>query len=119
MCVDSKLRAVSVEASVEQHWGLLSLTHLAAIQQLCKSVPGNRLDLADALQAGSSSPQPSLSRVLHCRELGPAVATVSAERIRTIQASDFQAALLAIKPSVNQSQLALFEQWTEAFGTAS
>ena len=48
MCVDSKLLAVSVEGCVKQYWGLLSLTQLAAVQKLCKSLPGTKLDLADA-----------------------------------------------------------------------
>lgn len=119
--MDSELLAVSVEApNLQDTTGLCCLSH-SWLQYKCYvrllqalSWIWLMLDQPAFLSRGSC-----VTWVLHCRELGPAVATVSAERIRPIQASDFQAALLAIKPSVNQSQLALFEQWTEAFGTAS
>ncbi len=53
------------------------------------------------------------------RELGPAISTVSADRVRPLTIMDFDQALQAIKPSVNQSQLAAFEKWTQDFGTSA
>ena len=58
-----------------------------------------------------------LMLLLLCRELGPAISTVPAGRVRPLTITDFGQALQVIKPSVNQGQLAAFEQWTRDFGT--
>ena len=56
-------------------------------------------------------------RICECRELGPAISTIAAEKIRPIQLRDFVYALKQSKPSVNRKQLDSFERWTEEFGT--
>ena len=50
------------------------------------------------------------------RDLGAAVATVAADRVRAIAPGDFQAALRAIRPSVGRAALERFEQWTSEYG---
>ena len=52
-----------------------------------------------------------------CRELGPAISTVPADRIRPIELRDFTEAARRARPSVNRQQLGVFEQWTREFGT--
>lgn len=52
-----------------------------------------------------------------CRELGAAISTIAADKIRPIQLKDFRLALKQSKPSVNRSQIAGFERWTQEFGT--
>ena len=56
---------------------------------------------------------------MQCRELGQAVNTVPANKVRPIYVGDFGAALQSIRPSVSQEQLAKYEQWTRQFGTHS
>lgn len=51
------------------------------------------------------------------RELGAAVASVRADRIRPIALRDFSDALQAIRPSLNKEQLKAFEDFTRSFGT--
>ncbi|KAL0038900.1 hypothetical protein WJX77_001190 [Trebouxia sp. C0004] len=53
------------------------------------------------------------------RELGPAISTVSADTIRPLELRDFVDAARRSKPSVNQQQLGIFEQWTQEFGTTA
>lgn len=50
------------------------------------------------------------------RELGAAIATVKVDAIRPLQLRDFVAAMQVIKPSVDKSQLAAFDQFTKSFG---
>ena len=52
-----------------------------------------------------------------CRELGPAISTVPADKIRPIELRDFTEAARRARPSVNKQQLSMFEQWTREFGT--
>lgn len=52
------------------------------------------------------------------RELGPAIASVRADRIRPLEPRDFGSALQVIKPSVNKEQLAAFDAFTKDFGTS-
>ena len=60
------------------------------------------------------------SRVdLLCRELGSAISTVSADKIRPLELRDFTDAARRSKPSVNRQQLGVFEQWTQEFGTTA
>ena len=55
MCVDSQLLAVSVEApNLLNNTGLLSLTQLAAIHKLCKSLAGTKLMLDQPALLSSS-----------------------------------------------------------------
>ncbi|KAA6428494.1 MAG: spastin-like [Trebouxia sp. A1-2] len=53
------------------------------------------------------------------RELGPAITTVSADRIRPLELRDFVDAARKSKPSVNRQQLGIFQQWTQEFGTTA
>lgn len=57
--------------------------------------------------------------MLPIRELGPAVATASADSVRPILLRDFEAAVHAIKPSVSRDQLQRFLEWTRDFGMTS
>ena len=52
------------------------------------------------------------------RELGSAVAHVSADSIRPVELGDFSAALDATRPSVGRQQLGAYEKWTKEFGSA-
>lgn len=52
-----------------------------------------------------------------CRELGAAISTVPADRIRAIEVRDFTEAARRARPSVSRQQLGVFEQWTREFGT--
>ncbi|KAI8472443.1 MAG: AAA-domain-containing protein [Monoraphidium minutum] len=52
------------------------------------------------------------------RELGPAIRSVAAERIRPIRLADFSDALQVIRPSIGKEQLRPFEEFTRDFGTA-
>lgn len=52
------------------------------------------------------------------RELGPAVASVSVDRIRAINLQDFGKALQVIKPSVNLAQVKGFLEFTRDYGTS-
>ena len=54
-----------------------------------------------------------------CRQLGQAVNTVSADKVRPINVDDFGEAMQSIRPSVNREQLAAYEAWTRNFGTHS
>lgn len=51
------------------------------------------------------------------RELGPAIASVRADRIRPICLGDFSAALQVIRPSLSREQLRAFEEFTRDYGT--
>ncbi|GBF97655.1 spastin [Raphidocelis subcapitata] len=51
------------------------------------------------------------------RELGPAIASVRADRIRPIRLSDFSNALTVIRPSLSREQLRAFEEFTRDYGT--
>lgn len=53
------------------------------------------------------------------RELGSAISTVSADKIRPLELRDFADAARRSKPSVNRQQLGIFEQWTQEFGTTA
>lgn len=53
------------------------------------------------------------------RELGSAISTVAADKIRPIELRDFVDATRRSKPSVNRQQLGIFEQWTQEFGTTA
>lgn len=55
----------------------------------------------------------------HHRELGPAVSSVPADKIRPMDVSDFEAALQSIRPSVSREQLSRFAEWTAQYGTLS
>ncbi len=51
------------------------------------------------------------------RELGPAIASVRADRIRGLRLGDFSDALQVIRPSVGREQLRAFEEFTRDYGT--
>lgn len=51
------------------------------------------------------------------RELGPAIASVRADRIRPVRLPDFSAALAVIRPSLSREQLRAFEEFTRDYGT--
>jgi len=51
------------------------------------------------------------------RELGSAVAHVSADRVRPVGLDDFSTALESTKPSVSRQQLGAFDEWTKDFGS--
>jgi spastin len=51
------------------------------------------------------------------RELGDAVATVPASRVRALAMRDFEAAMRVIRPSVDRTQLAHFAAWDAEFGS--
>ena len=54
------------------------------------------------------------------RELGAhRLATVRAEHVRPISVADFRQALRAIRPSSNQEQLRVYEDFTREFGVAA
>lgn len=52
------------------------------------------------------------------RDLGPAIADVSVERIRPVALRDFEAALTIIRPSLGREQLRVYEQFTREYGAA-
>jgi spastin len=52
------------------------------------------------------------------RELGDALATAPASRVRPLAARDFDAARRVIRPSVGAEQLAHFAAWDAQFGRA-
>lgn len=52
-----------------------------------------------------------------CRELGPKVSTVSADRVRPLELRDLRAALASIRPSVAPQQLQAYADWTSQYGT--
>ncbi len=56
---------------------------------------------------------------LLCRELGPRVTNVHANKIRAMRIEDFQAAMTSIRPSVSQKQMKGFEDWTREYGTSA
>ncbi|KAK9839964.1 hypothetical protein WJX74_001183 [Apatococcus lobatus] len=83
---------------------------------------GELQQIVQATQGYSGSDLAALCREaawVPLRELGPAISTVPADRVRPLTIADFGQALQAIKPSVNQGQLAAFEQWTRDFGTTA
>jgi spastin len=51
------------------------------------------------------------------RELGPAIATARADKIRPVRLADFSAALAVIRPSLNREQLRAFDEFTRDYGT--
>lgn len=51
------------------------------------------------------------------RELGAAIASVPASRIRPLRLGDFSAALSVIRPSLSREQLKGFEEFTRDYGT--
>lgn len=51
------------------------------------------------------------------RELGEAVSTVKADKVRKINLEDIENALSVIRPSVNRRQLAVYENWTQEYGS--
>lgn len=53
------------------------------------------------------------------RELGSRVTTVAAEKVRGLRLSDFIAALDDIKPSLDPTTLARFEDWTRHHGAVA
>jgi SpoVK/Ycf46/Vps4 family AAA+-type ATPase len=52
------------------------------------------------------------------RELGAAIAGVSADSLRPIQLADFSAAIRVIRPSTNMASVKAYEEFTEQYGTA-
>lgn len=55
--------------------------------------------------------------MLPLRELGPAISSVPADRVRPLQLSDFDAALKVIRPSMNPKMAARYEEFTQEYGT--
>jgi fidgetin-like protein 1 len=51
------------------------------------------------------------------REHGSDLATVSAAKLRALNLTDFQAAMAQIRPSVNVTTLAAYQQWTRDYGS--
>ena len=51
------------------------------------------------------------------RELGPAIKSVRADRLRPIRLGDFSDALTVIRPSLGREQLRAFEEFTRDYGT--
>lgn len=51
------------------------------------------------------------------RELGAAIASVAADRIRPLRLADFGGALGVIRPSLSREQLRAFEDFTRDYGT--
>ena len=50
------------------------------------------------------------------RNLGEALLHTPMEQIRAIRFSDFEASLLAIRPSVSREGLRAYEEWAREFG---
>lgn len=53
------------------------------------------------------------------RELGAKVANVKAEDVRGINASDFQVALMRVRPSVSTTTIEALVSWNEQYGVSA
>ena len=52
------------------------------------------------------------------REVPPAaLATLALEQLRPISASDFEAAMRRVRPSVSAASLHQYEDWNQAYGS--
>lgn len=52
------------------------------------------------------------------RELGGRISNIKKSELRPLQFSDFKTAMKEIRPSVSRSQLHVFEQWNQEFGSS-
>jgi len=95
------------------------LRHLLSKEPSCGVTPQDVGKIVRATDGYSASDLTALCREAALgpvRELGAAIASVRADRIRGIRLADFSDALQVIRPSLGRDQLKAFEEFTREFG---
>ncbi|KAJ7525846.1 hypothetical protein O6H91_17G069900 [Diphasiastrum complanatum] len=85
------------------------------------SLPGSDLEkLVQITENYSGSDIHALceeAAMMPIRELGALVHTINADRVRSLNYTDFIHAMKAIRPSVSRDQILQYEQWNQVFGS--